>query len=447
MTYFYISSSVFVVVALLFVLWPLLRKRLDSGVVRPGSGDADHHQHDRRQVANIALYHQQFADLQQQLAAGDIVQEQFDMLQAELARNLLDDDQYLAPMAPVSKHSKPYYWLAMLGLLPLSVVLMYQALGAMPAWKLRETLQQQAYLEQQLLQGDGVAIAQQLDTLNRDLMPRLQAYVRKTPEDSDMALLLARQSMTLADYDSAIVAYQQFLTQQPDASPVMAELAQAIFLQSGNRAVPRVGMLAERALAQAPDNLMALGLAGIAAFQNARYQQAIMHWERAIALQPAAADNALALRKGIAEARSRLLAEADDAALATAPDASSAQPAAATATKGVTVAVSLAEQVPAEADHAVFIYARAWQGAKMPLAIARVTAAELPLTLTLDDSLSMAPGMTLSTVAQLELVARLSPSGTARAQAGDWQVTLGPVSAQAKASTVYPLVIGAPFVP
>jgi cytochrome c-type biogenesis protein CcmH len=44
---------------------------------------------------------------------------------------------------------------------------------------------------------------------------------------------------------------------------------------------------------------------------------------------------------------------------------------------------------------------------------------DLPLAFRLDDSMAMAPGMTLSSAPQLTVGARISKSGTAIAQPGD----------------------------
>ncbi len=439
---FYLGMFVLIVLALVFVLWPLLRSLRNSSRENDAGADTG------RQAANIALYEHQLRDLQGQLTAKEITHDQFDDMKLELERNLLDDYRFPAQQQP-TVGNRYYYWVAMLAVLPVAVIIIYQSLGAFPAWQLGQSLQQQARLQQQLLHTNDSAVVAELDALNTALIPALKAYLLKKPDDLEMKVFLARQAMSLGHYDDAIREYQQVLARQPDASVIMAELAQAIFVQADNRAVPIVGILAQRSLAIEPDNLMALGLAGIFAFQQADYQQAITHWERAVSLQPGSSANAQALLQGIAQARARSAATASAPAAAAQPSATDGHQGseAVAAEEAVRVAVSLAEQVPVEPDHAVFIYARAWQGSPMPLAIARLQASQLPLTLTLDESMAMAPGMTVATVDQLELVARLSPSGNARAQAGDWEVTLGPVSAKAGLSTVYPLVIASPFVP
>jgi len=85
----------------------------------------------------------------------------------------------------------------------------------------------------------------------------------------------------------------------------------------------------------------------------------------------------------------------------------------------VTVSLSPALAKFAAPDDVVFIFARAVQGPRMPLAIVRKQVKELPSTVILDDSVSMSPQIKLSNVPEVIVVARVSKSGTAGAQAGD----------------------------
>jgi cytochrome c-type biogenesis protein CcmH len=67
----------------------------------------------------------------------------------------------------------------------------------------------------------------------------------------------------------------------------------------------------------------------------------------------------------------------------------------------------------------VFIFARAAEGSRMPLAVLRIPAKELPRDFSLDDSTSMAPGAKLSAAPSVIVEARISKSGNALPQPGD----------------------------
>jgi cytochrome c-type biogenesis protein CcmH len=99
------------------------------------------------------------------------------------------------------------------------------------------------------------------------------------------------------------------------------------------------------------------------------------------------------------------------------------------ATAGLKVAVSLSPGIASKAapNDVVFIFARAVQGPRMPLAIVRKQVKDLPVTVVLDDSLSMSPEMKLSSVSEVVVVARVSKSGLAGAHAGDLEGMSQPV--------------------
>jgi cytochrome c-type biogenesis protein CcmH len=69
----------------------------------------------------------------------------------------------------------------------------------------------------------------------------------------------------------------------------------------------------------------------------------------------------------------------------------------------------------------LFVFAKAAHGPPMPLAITRLTAAQLPASVTLTDAMGMVPSLTLSQFPQIVVGARISKSGNAIAQSGDLQ--------------------------
>lgn len=87
----------------------------------------------------------------------------------------------------------------------------------------------------------------------------------------------------------------------------------------------------------------------------------------------------------------------------------------------VRVSVSLDPSLAAQAapGDSVFVFARAIDGPPMPLAVARARVADLPLEVTLDDSLAMAPQFRLSSAARVAVGARISRSGQAMPASGD----------------------------
>mgnify|MGYP001597388133 CR=1 FL=1 len=99
--------------------------------------------------------------------------------------------------------------------------------------------------------------------------------------------------------------------------------------------------------------------------------------------------------------------------------------------RSIKVTVKLSPTLAAKAapGDVVFIFARAAQGPKMPLAIVRKQAKELPITVTLDDSMAMVPDMKMSSFPELVIGARISKSGDAITKPGDLEGYTSPLTA------------------
>jgi cytochrome c-type biogenesis protein CcmH len=94
----------------------------------------------------------------------------------------------------------------------------------------------------------------------------------------------------------------------------------------------------------------------------------------------------------------------------------------------VRVRVELAPDVAAQVqpEDSVFIFARPAAGEAMPLAVKRLTVADLPAEVLLSDADAMMEQLRLSNFPQIELVARVSRSGNATV--GEWIGRSGAVS-------------------
>jgi cytochrome c-type biogenesis protein CcmH len=137
------------------------------------------------------------------------------------------------------------------------------------------------------------------------------------------------------------------------------------------------------------------------------------------------------LDRAIAEARDKmgLPAIPPRADLAAAAQANKA--AAASSISGRVTLVKELQGLVAASD-TVFVYATPVTGSRMPVAILRTTANKLPLDFVLDDSLAMNPSVKLSDMDEVTVRVRISKSGQATAQAGDYGVSLTPVKPGSK---------------
>ncbi|MEO8010889.1 MAG: tetratricopeptide repeat protein, partial [Dokdonella sp.] len=241
--------------------------------------------------------------------------------------------------------------------------------------------------------------------------------------------LLGRAYQSTGQFAESRDALKRAYELSPDNHDLTVEYAQASALAGEGRLIigePRV--LLERVLTADPNHQRALWLVGISDYQQANYAGAISAWNRLLPNLPADSDIAKSVRTQIAEAE-RLAGGAPSALTpaAPAPANTSTAPIAPTAQAhdgarlSIRVSLDPALQSKLQDGDTLFVFARAASGPPMPLAIQRIPASGLPLTVTLDDSMGMLPSMKLSMFPQVIVGARISKSGNAIAQSGDLQ--------------------------
>ncbi len=257
------------------------------------------------------------------------------------------------------------------------------------------------------------------------MVDRLAERLKTRPDDAEGWQMLGRSYATLGKHGQAIGAYETALRLRPNEPTLLAELAFSAAITNRRVGGADSAQLLQRALKLDPRNPKALALAGTLSLERKDYQGAVQYWEQLARNEPADSPLGRQIQASIAQARqlagsqSALLPVADDAlASITAPPAPRA---AAAGTVNGTVTLAPALQGRVSPDDTVFVFARAVNGSRMPLAVLRKQVKDLPLRFTLDDSLAMSPAAKLSSAANVVVGARISKSGKAGAQEGDLQ--------------------------
>jgi len=403
----WVGAALLSAIALIFVFWPLVR----YGKQQNGQSNEVVAE---RLDENVRLFREHMAELDVQLASGRIDQAQFEQLKLEQERALLEDEAEIRAAQQSRTLGAGFKTLGVIALLVVAVSWgLYQHLGSSADVEIRAAQE----LKQKLDNEDYMAGRNPDPVRAREMARLIEARLADNPDQLQYWFFLARIQMDLNDFGQAVNAYQQVLQRDTESAMVMAELAQAMFLRDGSKMNPAISDLVTKVLAVEPDNTMALGLAGIDAFGKKDYVEAIKYWERTVKLTGPDSAGSQALMAGIERAATLYFAEGG----------TEESLAAARSGRQLTINVSLAEGVDAKPDQIVFVYARAWQGAKMPLAIARVSVSELPKRVLLTEAMAMTPAMSLGSIDNVEVVARISQNGTATAEVGDWQGSFGPL--------------------
>ncbi|MFA0810162.1 c-type cytochrome biogenesis protein CcmI [Microbulbifer epialgicus] len=346
------------------------------------------------------LYRERARELQTAVQSGAMDEKQFAELEAEMARELLSAQEEVQSSAPSRRGAGV--------LLGLAVLVPVVTAGA---YMMSDRPGEVALYREILASQQGQTDAE----IEKRITSQLKARIESHPEDLSTRYVLAQRLLVSGDIAGAVEAYRFVVEREPQAASVKAELAQALFFAGGSKITEEIRLLIGQVLESQPGNGTALGLAGIAAYEDKEYRKAREHWQAALQQLAPGSAAAEALAAGVARAE-KALADAGESVVVARNSGERAGP-------EIRVQVSLDSSVEAEASTPVFIYARSAES-PMPLAIVRLTASQLPAEVVLDESRAMMPGRSISTVDSVQLVARLALQGDARPAAGDWQGTI-----------------------
>ena len=383
MTQFWIYAALLLFAALMLLLWPVLRGRKDQA-------------EEDRTALNIALYEEHIAELEAQHANGALSADQLKEGRLEADRELLDDTDVGRPKQSVNLGNA----------LPLIAALLVPVagLGLYMYWGASEKVEL------------TLSLAEQPKTVE-EMIKRLEDTVRLQPESVDAWYFLGRTYMSEQRPKEAAHAYEktiELVGRQPD---LLGQWAQALYFANDKQWSAELQGLVDEALSQDPNEATSLGLLGIAAFEDKRFQDAIDAWTQLSKSLDPQDPSYQAIQTGIERARSSL-AETPQASAETnaTQDTAAAEPAPATVSDyklliDVTISDEMLKQT--SGTDTVFVFARAESGPPMPLAAKRLTVADLPASIALTDEDSLLPQLKLSSIGRVKLQASVSSSGDA----------------------------------
>lgn len=395
---FLIICAALLLVALPFVVLPLWRK-------------TGNHNDVLRDAANLEILRDQSAELEADLRNGLLTQDAFEQGKRELQARLLDEVK--TTEAPATAPRNPARILALLlaVLLPAASVLLYARIGNIKA----------------LLPQEQNVAADRFGVIRSEAaLQELEKKLEQQPENPEGWWMLARSYNELQRFSDAVRAFQQLVKLVPNEAQLWASYADAYAMTNNRSLLGEPTKFLDKALELDGDNTLALALSGSAAMERGDYVAAITHWTKLVNLLPP--DNPMLqdINQGIQQAREFLGKQkgGKEKLAQLSLDKEPKKPAADSAsaiTGTVSISPALAGKV-APTD-TLFIFARPAQGQKMPIAVLRKQAKDLPLQFTLDDSMALQPQMKLSGFDQVVVTARVSKSGDATAQRGDLQGT------------------------
>lgn len=376
------SGFVLVAVLLLVVVLAIVVRPLWRTVANVAPTAAD------RRAANLAIYRDQLAELERDRDDGSLAEADFVAARSELQRRLLDEAQSDAGVVQQGGGRKAAY--VLLAALPLLSIAGYLVLGRPQALDPANTQPRMS--------------AQQIDSM----LVQLEEKLKANPDDLKGWVMLARSYKVLGRMADAAQAYSHGGALLEGDPVLLADYAE-VLSQVNGKFDGKPNELLAAALKIDPLEPQALFLSGAAASERKDFAAVADYWGR---LLPQ-------LEAGSEEAKS--LGEAVDKARAIAEGKAAAPEPAAPAPEKVSGEVSLSGKVAAQAqpDDLLFVFARAGEGSRMPLAVVRARVADLPLTFAFDDAMALPGGQKISDLPAITIEARVAKSGQAQSASGD----------------------------
>lgn len=401
---FWIICALFLVVALIIILPALLAKKPQADI-------------DRKKI-NRTVYEKKLTELELDKSNDLIDNEQFEIAKADLKHGLLDDLE--DEEEKLIKNSNKLVPILVILLVPLAAVLTYLNLDN-GLQSLSPEFQKQLQVEQGQQQNDSASVDKAIETLKQKL--------QQDPNNLDDWIFLGRSLLVSERFSEAVTAFAKANELSKGANPnVLVSYGEAQGFADGQQFDQNSLNLFTKALQIDPKHERGLWYAGFASYQLEDFENSVAYWQRLIATVPDEQEKVKsALLVYLNDAKQKAGIEIlSDAEI----NGSETEAAIQQASSSIIVNASLSDMLKSNVSDTdtVFIYARAINGPKMPLALVKMTAGDLPATVTLDDSVSMMPSMALSSMQQVEVIARISKSGQAIMQPGDIFGSVQPIA-------------------
>lgn len=338
--------------------------------------------------SNAAVFAQRLEELRKERERGALDDDSFAQLENDLQRQLLAENAVVERRLDTRGLGRGLQTGLVL-LVLLASALVYRQIGAWPDWQFHRL--QQAFADQERFsEADMQRLGEAIET-----------SLRFRPDQHDLRFWQAQLAVEQGDFAKAVTSYRQLLAAQPNSAMVMAQLAQALFLQNDRRLNDESRALMRRAVEIDPSQTTALGMLGIDAFERQDYPAAIDHWSQLLRLLDPGAPQARIISNALDRAKEQASAEG--------------------LIEGIRVRVSQGD-VDLPDRGVLYVFARAADGPAFPLAVLRKPQQgeqSWPQSFLLTPQDAMRPEMTLREHDEVVVTARFSVSGSVTPAAGD----------------------------
>ncbi len=387
------SFALLTLIALLFIIVPFLKKERVVTITHNANAEL------------ISIYEQRLVELQADLDNQRIDSQNHSEAIVELKRRLLNE---LSPEKSLnSRGDNRIFALTGAAFLIALAGIFYAMTGSqqqIAAW--HDAMDNLADYGQRAVMQKGEPLTKnELQAFALALRTKLS----QSGDDEVAWMLLGRVAIMLNEFDMAKQSFDKALSMNPDNMQALVSYSQVLLLEGSDENMTRAAGMLSKVLQAQPNNLDAISLLALIAFERKDWLQAKAAFEVLLASMDESDTRYAMINQRISEIDLQIAQQN----VATSGEQLAAQSIQVT----VDIDSQLADKQPN--NGILFVFAKAAKGSPMPLAVVKLTDYSFPITVELSDANAMMAGLNLSSASEIIISARISNDDSVMPSTGE----------------------------
>ncbi len=382
------SFALLTLIALLFVMLPFLKKERVKTITHNANAEL------------ISIYEQRLVELQNDLENQRIDAQNYSESVIELKRRLLNE---LSPEKSLNSRGNNRIFALTGGAFVIALTgIFYSMTGnqqQISAW--HDAMDNLAeYGERAVMQKGEPLSENELQAFALALRTKLS----QTGDDEIAWMLLGRVAMSLNEFDMAQQSFDKALQMNPANMQVLISYSQVLLLEGSEASMTRAAGMLSKVLQEEPQNLDAISLLALIAYERKDWVQAKAAFEVLLASMDKADTRYNMIAQRISEIEQQQAQNVDVTK---------------SAAIKVTVNISTELKNKQPENGILFVFAKALNGSPMPIAVVKLNEYQFPITVELSDANSMVAGLNLSSAEDIVITARISNDDSVMPSSGE----------------------------
>ena len=387
------SFALLTLIALLFIIVPFLKKERVVTITHNANAEL------------ISIYEQRLVELQADLDNQRIDSQNHNEAIVELKRRLLNE---LSPEKSLnSRGDNRIFALTGAAFLIALAGIFYAMTGSqqqIAAW--HDAMDNLADYGQRAVMQKGEPLTKnELQAFALALRTKLS----QSGDDEVAWMLLGRVAIMLNEFDMAKQSFDKALSMNSDNMQALVSYSQVLLLEGSDENMTRAAGMLSKVLQAQPNNLDAISLLALIAFERKDWIQAKAAFEVLLASMDESDTRYAMISKRISEIDGQIAKQSE----LNSHDQQVVQ--------GIQVTVKIDEQLEEKqpSNGILFVFAKASEGSPMPLAVVKLTDYSFPITVELSDKNAMMAGLNLSSANEIVISARISNDDSVMPSTGE----------------------------